>query len=711
MINLMYIRAYQMKLLLVAAFCCVAGCSTGFSLSAEKCFEKGKQKLKENKMALSYKYFDAASRKEPANVTFQWAAATTAPNQNAAFIHTDAAWKNGLKRPEVLLALSRLSFHTEKKKARDYAFNLFSQLPDSFQTPMLRSEIFYQYEEFDSCLSIALPLFRRGPTQNLCRYIAGIYEKKGDRSKSKSFLQDCRKNRLLDGSGYVMLASIAALDYDYRLVDSCFAECKRYGLYSSNVRLEQCGFFIVQGQYDDAEKSYDELLALAGDSSMGLVGLRARIGLAYIYSVRKQPEKIASLVKAVSGDETPGRKAESGFYTALLNAMNDSAGAIDGLRRAQRQLPGNPFVTLIVARENLKKSRFPDAIAEYKTLSAVFLLSPGPLVEYAMALDRDGKSDEAMALISSFHGHHAFTRQSLELFRDIAFKKRMVEKSMAAQKVLQFKYNTDASVLFSGAVLALKLGRTDSALALVTSLARKYPREEKFELAKISILLIKKQYEEVLSECRKSSVPVSARAPFEARAYRALGKNFSADSVYTAGLAQAKTPALMLEYANFLLESDAPERAASLYDEILTVKKDDLKQDSIGNSMLLNNLAWSLLQSKTNSFEKAIDLAKQAFELAPKNPHIIDTYAFALIKAGKYKDCVELLSGNQIALREPRLLFHLAIALQKSNQINKAVRYYQDVLKLMDSSSNTLGFTVSKPEIQATVEKLTASNK
>jgi predicted Zn-dependent protease len=704
------VKIFYFKTFFVVAACFVVGCSTGIGLSAEKCFEKGKQKLKENKANLSYKYFDAASRKEPTNVSYHWAAATTTTNQNAAFIHTEAAWKNGLKRPEVLLALSRLSFFTDTKKALEYSLGLFSQLPDSFKTQLLRSEIFLKYEEFDSSLSIALSVFKHSPTPVLCRSIAAIYEKKGDRVKAESFLKDCRTKKMLDGTGYVMLASYVALSYNYQLVDSLFIECRKNGLYTGPIQLEQCGLLLASEQLEKAEKMLGEVLVASHGLDSSLVAYRARIGLAYLYSVRKQPEKLVLLMQTVLGDGL-GLKKETAFYAALLNAINDSAGAVEGLRQAQRQLPPNPLISLIVARENLKKGRFKDAVVEYKSLPVVFLFSPRPLVECALALDQEGKRDEAMALLSVLHSHNMFTRQSLELFRDIAFKKRLIEKSMAAQKMLQEKYNNDASVLFSGAVMALKLGKTDSALTLITSLAEKYPKEEKFELAKISILLVKKEYERVLVECRKSTAPASARAPFEARAYRALGRNDDADRAYAAGLTQAKSSALMIEYANFLLESNSPEKAASLYNEILTINKAELKQDSAGNSMLLNNLAWSLLQSSPASLVKAIAFAKQAYEIAPGNPNIIDTYATALIKNGQFKDCIKLLTDNQVVLREPRLLFHLSVALEKNNEINKAVRNYQDVLKLMDASSSALPFTVSASEIKATIEKLIAANK
>ncbi|MDD5676170.1 MAG: hypothetical protein PHC61_18505, partial [Chitinivibrionales bacterium] len=172
--------------------------------------------------------------------------------------------------------------------------------------------------------------------------------------------------------------------------------------------------------------------------------------------------------------------------------------------------------------------------------------------------------------------------------------------------------------------------------------------------------------------------------------------------------AEKKTPGLMLEYANFLVESDNPGRAAPFYDQVISLNKEALKQDSAGNTMLLNNLAWSLMQSASFSQEKVISIVKEAYALSPKNLHVLDTYAEVLNKTGNYKECIKLLDGNTAAGNEPRLLFHLGSALEKNREINKAVRYYRDVLRLMDST-RVLPFTESKENVRGRIETLTSS--
>ncbi|MDD5675324.1 MAG: hypothetical protein PHC61_14230, partial [Chitinivibrionales bacterium] len=533
------------KFAIGSLFCLLAGCSTGFTLSAEKCYKKGREKAQENKMALAYKYFDAATKKDPKNVQYQWAAATTAPNQNAAFVHTEAAWKIGLKRPDVLLALSRLSFHTEKRKALEYALNLYAEMPDSFRTPLFRSQIFYNYEEWDSCLAIILPLFAQSPTKALVTAIASVYGSKGDREKSRSFLQDCRKRNLLDGNGYVMLASLAAPVYRFRTIDSLFAEAKQNGLYNKDIAMEYSGFLVAQDRLDEAEKILDELKAPPAGEQNTLLNHRARVGLVFIYAGQGRRDKIVSLMQTVSG-KTPSQKAEYALDKAMLDLFADSTQAFEELREAARKLPENPLIQLVLARENAKHKNYKEAVALYKKLPGIFIYSPRIMIELANALSLCGNDDEALAYINALHGHGLFTRPSLELFRNISFKKHLIEKSLAAQKLLEQKYSGDAGILWTGVALALQMGKTDSALALATVLCKKYPDEKQFEMGRISLYLIKKDYERVLAECARSSAPASLLAPLQARAYRQLGKNNLADSAYARGLADKKTPGLML---------------------------------------------------------------------------------------------------------------------------------------------------------------------
>ena len=92
-----------------------SGC-TMLTQDPEKAYEKGMNLVKERKIETAYKYFLAATKKQPDNPKYHWAAAQTARNQNAAFIHTEMTWKNRMKTVPVMANLLSLSLFTNKEQ-------------------------------------------------------------------------------------------------------------------------------------------------------------------------------------------------------------------------------------------------------------------------------------------------------------------------------------------------------------------------------------------------------------------------------------------------------------------------------------------------------------------------------------------------------------------------------------------------------------------
>jgi hypothetical protein len=87
--------------------------------------------------------------------------------------------------------------------------------------------------------------------------------------------------------------------------------------------------------------------------------------------------------------------------------------------------------------------------------------------------------------------------------------------------------------------------------------------------------------------------------------------------------------------------------------------------------------------------------------------HILDTYADVLNRAQRYKETITLLDNNALAEREPRLLFHLAAALEKAGQRNKSLRVYQDVLGRMQDTTVTLPMHISSEKIKTHMSSMT----
>lgn len=116
-----------------------------------------------------------------------------------------------------------------------------------------------------------------------------------------------------------------------------------------------------------------------------------------------------------------------------------------------------------------------------------------------------------------------------------------------------------------------------------------------------------------------------------------------------------------LQLANTYLLLDQQEEAQSAYAQVL--------KEAPNNVVALNNLAWLLQEDYP---EKAIKFARQALELAPEAPPVMDTLGVLLVKRGQTTEALKhLKKAYKKAPANPDIGYHLAQAwVQKGNNNN-----------------------------------------
>jgi tetratricopeptide (TPR) repeat protein len=107
------------------------------------------------------------------------------------------------------------------------------------------------------------------------------------------------------------------------------------------------------------------------------------------------------------------------------------------------------------------------------------------------------------------------------------------------------------------------------------------------------------------------------------------------------------------------------------------------------NVMALNNLA-GIYQQKGDA--RALMLAKRAYEAAPQNPAVQDTYGWILVGNGDLERGLELIrEAAKVLQGVPEVQYHLGAALARKGENEEARRILQQVLAANASASVRAG--------------------
>lgn len=667
-------------------FLLISGCNSTGCKNPADCYRKGLQTLSAGKRDEAYKYLAKAANDDPSNVNYQWTAARAAPNPKFALFHVKTAWDNGLRNEAVFEAYLELSRINEPSQSPFFALQLYKQLPDSIRTEDLRAGIFFSYKMYDSTLAILLGLFKTKPSPDLTNSIAKVYLAKNQNDKASALLIESRNAKLLNKDGYLLLNLAFLRTFDYMGCASVFESAKENGLYDGEFALAHARGLVAQEKFNEAENLLKAQLKAPDEGKNSEILKNNRSVLAFIYFTRGDVPAILALEGSVLGG-TGEADPEKTLFKTMAKRISDTATIIPVLTDLFKKMPAYPEVQIILAQELTRAGKNAEALKVYQNLPDVYLGAPRIIIERARLLDRCGKSVDALAMLSFLHSGKIMTKSSLELFRDISFKKNSIEDAAKAQKILEKAYKNDVSVRWAKGVMYLKDGKSDSAISVFSALRNEFPKEPRFYLVLLSAWFNDEKYEKVIKECSadpSNEVPVLRLL---ARSYVKRALPAQADSVYRIAIETDKKDAGMgMEYAEFLLHNKNPVKAAEVYRSLIDKKTGALGSDTGKSAAIaLNNLAWSLLQTEGADKETVLSAIKKAYSIDKNSSSIIDTYAEALLKFERYDECVELLENNRMVNKSGDLLVRLADAYEKSGKDNKAVRTLQEAEKLFDT--------------------------
>ncbi|MCC5451114.1 PEP-CTERM system TPR-repeat protein PrsT [Rheinheimera sp. UJ51] len=481
----------------------------------------------------------------------------------------------------------------------------------------------------------------------------------------------------------------------------------------------------IEGQRPGAIEDLEKALQL--DPAMD--DARMRLITAYIEEKRfAEIDRLTEQWQADPKTRTAAFNIKS--YVALLQGDFEKANEFNTLAAAET--PDNPFVGYIQA---VLLSQKQDLSAATKRIEQVIVATPTylPALEFYYSINR-GKDGQNKAkqkieqiytantqnfalrlLMAQIYTDNQQFDKTAELLSAIDAElpnlpplhylllidahqntgKQTLALQLAEKWYRKNEKNPQAAFSYANALTSNK--EFNKALDIINTLSVSYPDNPRLQLAQIRLLSELKRYTQAISrintlpeELKKSGevqyilaqLYMSTSQPKEASSAlkasyaanpTALTAVYLVDEIAKTSVNEAiafidkhtevhgRDNGLITFKANLLIEQDA-DQAMSLFAEIV--------QDA-PNLVTLNNYAWLLIER--NQFAKAEPLVKQALQMAPNHPDILDTFGLLLLRKKDYAAAVGQFEKS-LAIRPDAtdVQLHYVEALIADNKMTKA---------------------------------------
>jgi len=450
-----------------------------------------------------------------------------------------------------------------------------------------------------------------------------------------------------------VLGQIQARQRKYQSAEKSFNNAiKQDGKYWP-ASLNLAKLYLIQKQIPKADAVYTEILKTQPENETVLWDYSR-----YLISTKRDAEAVKSLEKMVSINNENIQAAR--LLIQLFNRLGEKEKGETVLANLSKSKRGKVFVQHVKGNAALQAG---DIKAAIKTYENIISENPKSYVAYfdlAKAHLRDNNPRDAKSALA----------KSLDIKPDFLPAVALDIKVDIVGK----KYKTATRAIE-------KLINSRPALALG------------YEL-KGDVLLAQKQLTKAATAYKASSD---------------LSKNVGIFLKYTRTLYRAGSKSKAKKVLNAKLNAEKVENRSAIQMELLRIYKkegktksritllNDMAEENKGNFGKLNDIAWLLHYDDAKQAEK---YAAEAYNLRSDIGPISDTYGWIVLKNGKVKKALDLLTkANDLSPNTPEIQFHLAVAQFEAKQTGKAKKLFE---KLQASDKNFEG----KAEIGNYLKKL-----
>ncbi|MGK0171928.1 MAG: tetratricopeptide (TPR) repeat protein [Gammaproteobacteria bacterium] len=405
-----------------------------------------------------------------------------------------------------------------------------------------------------------------------------------------------------------------------------------------------------------------------------------------------KPGWVAAELNLAALDITEGKETEAvARYDALIDAVpneprpylekarvlarnKDLEGALRLLEAARKTSPNFAPVYPMLSRYYYFAKKYRQAVEMSRTALEAFPNDSVQLVVMARAHWALGESSEALGIYRTLvYAYPRVARPRIEFAGLLRSQGDLDGASSQIHTALEIEPRNPAAA-FELAQIHLARGEFADAERLVTLLLAVEAKPELLDVA-AEISAGQRKYGEATTHlvAALEQGPTSERANNLLIARANSGAMKDALDGAAAWLADHPDDLLVLfTRAHLHLANDNRDDARADYDNILNISPEHVGA--------LNNLAWMV--QETDSFA-AVRAAARAYELAPENGAVADTYAWILAGRNELQQAQTILAKLMLSDNvPPSAMYHLAVIEGKLGQLDKAGELLDRVLAL-----------------------------
>jgi len=358
--------------------------------------------------------------------------------------------------------------------------------------------------------------------------------------------------------------------------------------------------------------------------------LQASLALAGVAMIERNEQEFVRLLGQIAQDHPSEIKPREHLIEYYL-AKKDPEKALNLAREVVDANPDDPQALALLGKAQLAAADIPNAVS---TFTRIAHLEPNsPVAHYELG--------KALAAANNKAGVRRELLRALELKPDYV------------------------DALTALATLELRLGRFEEVMKLAQEAKRVHPDSHIGHLLEGDALLAQQHFAEAASAYERALAA-------EAITDIAIKRHLSMLKTQDVNKADTFMESWVTKYPkdrrarSYLAESYAARGMTSTAIE----KYQGIIRASPEDAAVLNNLA--VLYQKIGD-PRALPTAENAYQLAPRNPFVMDTLGWLLIQHGQIKRGLELLENAvSLAPGSTELRFHYANALMKSGNTAKA---------------------------------------